>query len=112
MRHRGDKMKEKLFRSSKAMGLAARIIVSVFIIVFIIWKYDELKNIDIRALVDSSSSVFAAVGLIWGVYLLKSVTLILPASLVYITERRHAIGIMRPHFCRKYGKIHTSIRST
>ena len=35
-----------------------------------------------------------------------------PASLVYIVERRHAIGIMRPHFCRKYGKIHTSIRST
>jgi hypothetical protein len=34
------------------------------------------------------------------------------ASLVYIAERRHAIGIMRPHFCRKYGKIHTSIRST
>lgn len=84
-------MKEKLFRSSKALGLAARIIVSVFIIVFIIWKYDELKNIDIRALVDSSSSVFAAVGLIWGVYLLKSVTFILPASLVYI-----AVGMCFP----------------
>lgn len=84
-------MKEKLFRSSKALGLAARIIVSVFIIVFIIWKYDELKNIDIRALVDSSSSVLAAVGLIWGVYLLKSVTFILPASLVYI-----AVGMCFP----------------
>ncbi len=84
-------MKEKLFRSSKALGLAARIIVSVFIIAFIIWKYDELKNIDIRALVDSTSSVFAAVGLIWGVYLLKSVTFVLPASLVYI-----AVGMCFP----------------
>lgn len=84
-------MKEKLFRSSNAMGLAARIIVSVFIIAFIILKYDELKNIDIRALVDSSSSVIAAVGLIWGVYLLKSVTFVLPASLVYI-----AVGMCFP----------------
>ncbi len=84
-------MKEKLFRSSNAVGLAARIIVSVFIIAFIILKYDELKNIDIRALVDSSSSVLAAVGLIWGVYLLKSVTLVLPASLVYI-----AVGMCFP----------------
>lgn len=84
-------MKEKLFRSSNAMGLAVRIIVSVFIIAFIILKYDELKNIDIRALVDSSSSVIAAVGLIWGVYLLKSVTFVLPASLVYI-----AVGMCFP----------------
>ncbi|MBQ8762863.1 MAG: nucleoside hydrolase [Clostridia bacterium] len=84
-------MKEKLFRSSHAIGLAARIIVSVFIIALIIWKYDDLQNIDIRALVDSSSSVFAAVGTIWGVYLLKSITLVLPASLIYI-----AVGMCFP----------------
>lgn len=84
-------MKEKLFRSSHALGLAARIIVSVFIIALIIWKYEDLKNIDIRALVDSSSSVIAAVLTIWGVYLLKSVTLVLPASLIYI-----AVGMCFP----------------
>ncbi len=84
-------MKEKLFRSSHALGLAARIIVSVFIIALIIWKYEDLQSIDIRALVDSSSSVIAAVVTIWGVYLLKSITLVLPASLVYI-----AVGMCFP----------------
>lgn len=84
-------MKEKFLRSSHAFGLAARITVSVFIIALIIWKYDELQNIDIRALVDSASNVFMAVGLIWGVYLLKSVTFVLPASLIYI-----AVGMCFP----------------
>ena len=84
-------MKEKLLRSSHAVGLAARITVSVFIIALIIWKYEEFQNIDIRAIVDSSKSVFAAVGMIWGVYLLKSVTFVLPASLVYI-----AVGMCFP----------------
>lgn len=84
-------MKEKLLRSSHALGLAGRITVSVFIIALIIWKYEDLKNIDIRALVDSTSSVFAAICMIWGVYLLKSVTFVLPASLVYI-----AVGMCFP----------------
>ena len=84
-------MKEKLLRSSHAVGLAARIIVSVFIIALIIWKYEDFQNIDIRAIVDSSKSVFAAVGMIWGVYLLKSVTFVLPASLIYI-----AVGMCFP----------------
>lgn len=84
-------MKKKILRSSHALGLAARIIVSVFIIALIIWKYDDLQNIDIRALVDSASNSFMAVGLIWGVYLLKSVTFVLPASLIYI-----AVGMCFP----------------
>ncbi len=84
-------MKKKLFGSTQAIGLAARIIVSVFIIALIIWKYEDLQNIDIRAIVDSSSSVLMAVGLIWGVYLLKSVTFVLPASIIYI-----AVGMCFP----------------
>ena len=84
-------MKERILRSSHAFGLAARIIASVFIIALIIWKYDDLQNIDIRALVDSASNVFMAVGLIWGVYLLKSITFVLPASLIYI-----AVGMCFP----------------
>lgn len=84
-------MKERILRSSHAFGLAARIIASVFIIALIIWKYEDLQNIDIRALVDSASNVFMAVGLIWGVYLLKSITFVLPASLIYI-----AVGMCFP----------------
>lgn len=84
-------MKKSLLRSRHAVGLAARIIVSVFIIAVIIWKYDELKNVDIRAIVDASSGVFAAVAAILGVYLLKSVVFVVPASLVYI-----AVGMVFP----------------
>ena len=66
-------MKEGILRGSRAFGLAARIIVSVFIISVIIWKYDDFKNMDVRALVEASSSVLTAVLTIWGVYLLKSI---------------------------------------
>ena len=53
-------MKEKLLRGRHALGLAARIIVSVIIIAVIIWKYDDLKHIDVRALIDGTSSMLAA----------------------------------------------------
>lgn len=84
-------MKEKLLRGSHAMGLAVRIIVSVLIIALIIWKYDDFKNIDIRALVEASSGVAAAVATILGVYLLKSLVFVVPASLIYI-----AVGLAFP----------------
>lgn len=84
-------MKEKLLRGSHALGLAARIIVSVSIIALIIWKYDDFKNIDIRALVEASSGVVAAVATILGIYLLKSLVFVVPASLIYI-----AVGLAFP----------------
>ena len=84
-------MKEGILRGSRAFGLAARIIVSVFIISVIIWKYDDLKNMDVRALVEASSSIITAVLTILGVYLLKSIVFVVPASLIYI-----AVGMAFP----------------
>lgn len=84
-------MKEKLLRGSHAMGLAVRIVVSVLIIALIIWKYDDFKSIDIRALVEASSGVVAAVTTILGIYLLKSLVFVVPASLIYI-----AVGLAFP----------------
>lgn len=84
-------MKEKLQRSSHALGLAARIIVSVFIIALIIWKYEDFKTMDIRGLVEASSSALMAVVTIWGIYLLKSMVFVIPASLIYI-----AVGMAFP----------------
>lgn len=84
-------MKEKLLRGSHAIGLAVRIVVSVVIIALIIWKYDDFKNIDIRALVEASSGVVAAVSAILGIYLLKSLVFVVPASLIYI-----AVGLAFP----------------
>ncbi len=73
------------------MGLAARIIVSVFIIAIIIWKYDDFKTMDVRGLVEASSSALMAVATIWGIYLLKSMVFVVPASLIYI-----AVGMAFP----------------
>lgn len=84
-------MKNKLIRAKHSLGLSARIVLSVAVIVVIIWKYDELKNIDIRALVAASSGIFTAVAAILGVYLLKSLVFVVPASLIYI-----AVGMAFP----------------
>lgn len=84
-------MKEKFLRSSHAFGLAARITVSVFIIALIIWKYEDFKTLDVRGLVEASSSVITAVLTIWGIYLLKSMVFVIPASLIYI-----AVGMAFP----------------
>jgi len=77
-------LETKSIKNSKALGLALRIAFSAVIIAVIIWKYDELKNIDVRAIVDSSASLAAAVASILGVYLVKSLTFVVPASIVYI----------------------------
>ncbi len=77
-------MKNKKLDSKTVIGLAARIAVSFVIIAVIFWKYDELKNIDVRAIVDASGNFAIAVISILGVYLLKSLTFVVPASIVYI----------------------------
>lgn len=77
-------MKKKKLDSKTVIGLAARIAVSFVIIAVIFWKYDELKNIDVRAIVDASGNFAIAVISILGVYLLKSLTFVVPASIVYI----------------------------
>ena len=75
-------MAENNSKTKKIIGLTVRIIVSFVIIAVIFWKYDELKNIDVRAIVDASGSFAAAVISILGVYLLKSITFVVPASIV------------------------------
>ena len=77
-------MKNKKYDLKTVIGLAARIAVSFVIIAVIFWKYDELKNIDVRAIVDASGTFAIAVTSIIGVYLLKSLTFVVPASIVYI----------------------------
>ena len=77
-------MKENNFKFKNILGLIARIAVSFIIIAVIFWKYEELKNIDVRAIVDASDTLAIAIISILGVYLLKSITFVVPASIVYI----------------------------
>ena len=71
-------------RGSHVIGLVVRIIIAAGIIGLIVWKYDALRNIDIPALVAEKENVWVAVLSIWGVYLLKAVTFVVPAAVVYI----------------------------
>lgn len=62
-----------------------RATVAMIIFVVAVINYEKLKNIDVRALVDASSTVTIAILTIWGIYLVKSVLFIIPASLIYIS---------------------------
>lgn len=77
-------MKEISLKKKNIIGAALRISVSIIIIALIFWKYDELRNINVRAIVDSASSFGIAVLSILGVYFVKSMTFVVPASIVYI----------------------------
>ncbi len=77
-------MKEMSPKTKGIIGLIIRIAVSVAIIAVIILKYDELKNIDVRAIVDASGNFAIAVISILGVYLIKSLTFVVPANIIYI----------------------------
>ena len=71
---------------TKATLLALlRAAVAMIIFAVAVINYEKLKNIDVRAIVEASSNVYIAVATIWGVYLVKSVLFILPASLIYIS---------------------------
>ncbi len=84
-------MEDKKLKNSRAFGLAWRILFALIIIALIIWKYDEFKTVDIRAIVDASSSVLMAVLAIEGIYTLKAMVFVIPASLIYI-----AVGMAFP----------------
>ncbi len=74
-------MSEKT-KSTLLAFLRAAVAMAIFVLAVV--NYEKLKNIDVRAIVESSSSVAIAVAAILGIYLIKSVLFIIPASLIYI----------------------------
>ena len=72
-------------RTKSTLMALLRVAVAMIIFVIAVINYDKLKNIDVRALVDASSSTLIAVFTIWGIYLTKSILFIIPASLIYIS---------------------------
>ena len=72
-------------RTKSTLMALLRVAVAMTIFVLAVIYYDELKNIDVRAIVEGSSSVAFAVATIWGIYLVKAVLFIIPASLIYIS---------------------------
>ena len=72
-------------RTKETLKVLLRVAVAMVIFIIATINYDKLKNIDISQIVDASSNMIIAIGTIWGVYLVKSVLFILPASLIYIS---------------------------
>lgn len=72
-------------------GLALRIAVLTAIVLVVIWKYRELTGIDVRAVVSKAANPFAAVGTVLGIYLVKGLVFVIPASILYT-----AIGVAFP----------------
>lgn len=70
--------KDKIFNIIKITVAAAIFVTAVL-------NYKTLSEIDIRLLVASASSFAVAVMLILGVYVVKAILLVLPASVIYIS---------------------------
>lgn len=62
-----------------------KIVVAAAIFVTAIVNYDFLSNLDIRTLIAGASSIFIAELIILGVYAVKAVIMVVPASLIYIS---------------------------
>lgn len=50
----------------------------------IILNHNTLSNLDVRALINGASGIPAAAAIVLGVYVLKAVVFVVPASLIYI----------------------------
>ncbi len=71
-------MKDKLINVFKILLAAGLFIV-------IILNYNELSNLDIRQLISGAESVGIAAAIVLGVYFVKSLVFVVPASLIYIS---------------------------
>ncbi len=63
--------------------LLIKLTVAAVLFVFAVSNYDALSNVDVRALVDGASSIAGACAAILGVYFIKGLVFIVPASLIY-----------------------------
>ena len=64
--------------------LILRCAVAAALLIIAVVNYDKLTKIDMRALVAGAGSTAAAVAVIIGVFAVKSVLFIIPASMIYI----------------------------
>ena len=72
-------------RFKQIASTALKILIPIAIFLVILFNFDTLKNLDVRALVEAAPSAWAAAAIVLGVYAVKAVVFIIPASLVYIS---------------------------
>ena len=69
----------------RAVGIGVRATLVIAILLVIIFKYNELVNIDVRALVEKTNTLFEAGAAVVGVYGLKAIVFVIPASVLYMS---------------------------
>ena len=72
-------MKKETVKNIIKIAVAAAIFVTAIV------NYDFLSNLDTRTLIAGASSIFIAELIILGVYAVKAVMMVVPASLIYIS---------------------------
>lgn len=65
--------------------LLFKIAATLVLFILVLLNFDKLKNLDVRALVDAAPSFSAAVFTVLGVYALKGLVFVIPASLIYLS---------------------------
>lgn len=69
----------------KAFGIAIRVAFIIAVVVTVIVKYDELVSLDVRRLIADADNFYASAATVVGVYALKSVLFVIPASMLYMS---------------------------
>lgn len=64
--------------------VALRIAVAVILFVVAVSNYTTLTNLDVRGVVAAASGLTVAIAAVLGIYLIKSVLFVVPASIIYI----------------------------
>ena len=77
-------MKKFFHEHRDVLMLILRCTVAAALLIIAVVNYDKLTKIDMRALVAGAGSTAAAVAVIIGVFAVKSVLFIIPASMIYI----------------------------
>lgn len=72
-------------KTKNTLLLFAKIAVAAVILTVVILNYETLTNLDVRAIVENASSVYAAIGIILGIFFAKSLLFVIPASLIYLS---------------------------
>lgn len=72
-------------KRKNTLTLLAKIGVAVIILTVIIMNYETLTNLDVRAIVEDASSIYAAIGIILLIFFGKSLLFVIPASLIYVS---------------------------
>lgn len=71
-------------KTKRTAGIFLRAALVAIILFTVIFKYNELVNIDVRALVEKTDTLFEAGAAVVGIYGLKAIVFVIPASVLYM----------------------------